>query len=804
MSPWIRTATAIAIYALVAPALGLAQSTAAPPALRAPVEATRPSERPEEEVTVVLTVTVEVDGSVGAAEVAESGGAAFDEAARAAVLQFFFTPAMRDGAPRRARIRYRYVFPPVAPLREPVPVPVPAPAPERELVPEPEVADEDDEDDVPDDEIARFSVTGVVAAPPREGASHRVEGAALTQMAGTRGDALRAAELLPGVGRPTFGLGVLLVRGAAPQDSQYLLGDVAVPLPYHFGGITSFFPSHLIAGFDLMLASFGVRYGRATGGILRIEPRDPREDGLHGHVDVNVIDASASLEGPVSPQLSVALAARRSYIDAVLSAISIPGLAALPAYYDYQALVLFRPDAADAVRLALYGSDDQWIPSSAAPPGAFQLGVNRQFHRVQLGWQHDYSADVRHDLTLALGYDRTAIDVGGVGGTLRQRRTTWPITVRGEWTARLSENARLAVGLDTLVLYDALDFGFRSDDGPTEDPTQSTDDHRASDRPIVRPAIYAQGRFTFAPIELVVGVRADAYTEIGRVAVAPRLVSFWHATSELDVRAGLGLFTQPPEIAQTLPRTGSAGLGPSYAVHADLGVDLSLSEPHLTVALDGFVRSTFDRVVGPSGDERFSTSAFGQELATSTGLDFAPTSHLTNEGLARSYGMELSARLAPTPSVPLLGFLSYTLMRSEWRDHPGEDWHLSPFDQTHILTCSLTWQIGDGWEIGATFRLVSGNPTTPLTGAVNDLNDGFYRAVRGSPYAGRNDPFHRLDARVSKRFTVGDVAITVYLDVQNAYNASNPEGRTYNYDYTASVPGTGLPIVASLGLRGEL
>jgi hypothetical protein len=99
---------------------------------------------------------------------------------------------------------------------------------------------------------------------------------------------------------------------------------------------------------------------------------------------------------------------------------------------------------------------------------------------------------------------------------------------------------------------------------------------------------------------------------------------------------------------------------------------------------------------------------------------------------------------------------------------------------------------------------VSGAPYTPIVRAYDDLNDGIYRPIYGSPYAGRNAPFHRLDARLSKRFEIGDVGLTIYLDVQNAYNASNAEGVSYNYDYTQSRPANGLPIIPSLGLRGEL
>lgn len=64
------------------------------------------------DTTVVLLITVEKDGSVSDATVAESGGVDFDEAALAAARRWRFSPASRGGAPIRARIRVPFHFAP--------------------------------------------------------------------------------------------------------------------------------------------------------------------------------------------------------------------------------------------------------------------------------------------------------------------------------------------------------------------------------------------------------------------------------------------------------------------------------------------------------------------------------------------------------------------------------------------------------------------------------------------------------------------------------------------------------------------
>jgi len=781
--------------------------TSTAPELKAFVPAPHPEGHEGEASSVLLTIVVGADGSVESVEVAETGGEAFDEAALAAARAFHFTPATRDGEPIRARIRYRYVFTVTtvqAPSPEPTPVeelaspePEPEPAPTTSTEVTPELADRD---------VPSYSATGVVRGPPRDGLVERVEGPMLTQMAGTRGDALRAVELLPGVGRPSYGLGVLLVRGAAPQESQYFLGAVPVPLPYHFGGLTSFFQSRLLSGFDLMLSNFGVRYGRVTAAILQMDVRDPRTDRIHGHADVNVIDASASIEGPISRQLSIAIAVRRSYIDAILGALNIQGLGVAPAYYDYQAIVAWNPDAENRVRLMMYGSDDQLVPvgpQDVNAQGAPQFGFDNQFHRVQLEWRHLYSPSVSHEATLSLGYDYNQTDAGN---NFRQDRTQWPIIARSEWNARFSPALAIVGGFDLQILPVHFDLLSTSPIGPTQNPAQLTEASQNRTTPVARPAIYLEAQASLARVlDVVVGGRVDAYTEIGRATASPRLSTRWHLVPELDLRAAVGLFSQPPDAQLTLPNTGSPNLGPQYALHTNVGLDIHVPDwSWLTLRVDGFVRYTVDRAVGPGTNNGFGGSPIALEAQAASGITFGNTRNLTNDGIGRAYGGEVGVQLRPGGPIPLIGFLSYTLMRSELQDHPGQPWHLSPFDQTHILTLALTWMIGSGFELGATLRVVSGNPYTPVVSSVANLGTGGYRPIYGDSFSGRLPTFNRLDVRFSKTFTIGDVRLTLYIDVQNVYNNQNPEAITYNYDYSQTHVLPGLPIIPSLGLRGEL
>jgi hypothetical protein len=63
--------------------------------------------------------------------------------------------------------------------------------------------------------------------------------------------------------------------------------------------------------------------------------------------------------------------------------------------------------------------------------------------------------------------------------------------------------------------------------------------------------------------------------------------------------------------------------------------------------------------------------------------------------------------------------------------------------------------------------------------------------------------FQQVDLRADKTWSFAGWKLTGYLDVQNVSATPNPTGVSYNYNFTQSKYSVGLPIVPSLGLRGE-
>jgi len=841
-----------------------------PPQILEFVEAEPPPDAlpPGREASVEVELTVLPDGSVTEVTVVGPAGDGLDEAAVDAVRRFRFAPATRDGEPIPARIRYRYVFEAAVPAAEAPPEAPPTGrlagrvvtredgvaiagsdvylastdgSVERRVVAgadggfvfdglppgtydllvvanefgersysEEVVAGQETslvyrfETDGGADETVGFAATAVVDAPPREVTRRTIESEELVRVPGTRGDALRAVELLPGVGRPPFGAGILIVRGAAPGDSQIFFEGGPVPLLYHFGGLTSFINSRLLERIDFYPGNFSVKYGRATGGVLEVTGRDPAFDGLHGVVDINVLDASFLIEGPLGDNVSVAAAARRSYIDFFFETL-VPDdafdVVAAPVYWDYQTFVTWKPTDKDRVRLIVFGSSDEFRavfpdPSDADP--AFQGGLvaSTSFHRVYGGWRHQFSDDLYQDLSISYGIDFNSFAFGEeltFDGTFQQ------IQARAEWGWQVAEPLKLRAGMD--IFASPFEIKFL---GPVPGQQEGGGDGgNLSDSEIInldvtavayRPALYLEADWRpIDRLQLVGGIRTDYARDISKWTADPRLAANFQLDELWRLKGGVGLFSQPPEFNESADEEniGNPDLDWIKSLHVSAGFERVIV-PGTDVGVEGFYKYIWDRPVVPS--------------------NLASDEPFVSQGLGRIYGVEVSGRWRPgaTPDIPFSGFLSYTLMRSERRDGPDEPWRLFDFDQTHILTISGTYDWGKGWSTGATFRLVSGNPTTPTTGGSYSVNSDLYTAILGRQNSVRTDMFHRLDFRVEKQWewarggNLSPWRLALYLDVQNVYNRMNQEGFADNYDFTERADLNGLPIIPSLGLRGEL
>jgi hypothetical protein len=252
---------------------------------------------------------------------------------------------------------------------------------------------------------------------------------------------------------------------------------------------------------------------------------------------------------------------------------------------------------------------------------------------------------------------------------------------------------------------------------------------------------------------------------------------------QLAFKAAWGIYHQLPQAEDLSASFGNPSLRTSRALHWVLGANWTISSG-LAAEVTGFYERLTDLVV------RSPASSPAQARA------------LVQEGQGRAYGAQVMLR--QQWSSRLFGWLSYSFVRSLRRDQPDAKERLFDYDQTHVLTCVLSYDLGLGIELGARARYATGFPRTPVTDALYDARRDRYSPVFGEQNNLRIPAFFQLDVRVAKRFDLGKTQLDVYLDVQNVSYRANPEEIVYNSTYSERRYITGLPILPVLGLKWTL
>jgi TonB family protein len=793
----------------------------------------------DQPVTVAVVVDVDREGHVTNARVDTPAGHGFDDAAVEAAKGLVFEPATRDGSPIAARVKHAYVFsPPAARLVGRVVAATGLPIARASIIARGANGEEKTTltDDAgrwaiqpiapgtyhltvaapgftphESDETVRFgeeanstdrlaSTTPAPAAadqaedvyvrgtpPPRDVTVRTLDQRELSRIPGTNGDALRGLLNLPGVARPPGLAGLLIVRGSAPQDTQVFVDGTLIPIVYHFGGLSSVIPTEMLDKIDFFPGNFSARYGRGFGGVVDVALAEPKSDKLHGLAQVDLIDARVMAQGPLyDTGWNFAVAGRRSWVDVWLKPVlesTGAGVTAAPVYYDYQGMLEKTWDKGKQdFRVALFGSDDRLaiiLKSVSAEQPELTGGISSHtgFWRAQVRYRNKISDSTELRVTAATGQDFVSLSIGSIFFDV----TEDPLSSRIELAQKIAKDATNDFGLD--LLYEPYNVNAQlpvmSPPGqPPPGPILSKPPVATQATGVInRPGFYDDLELTpWKGGRLVPGARLDYSNDTQDWDFAPRFLARQDLTSgfpRTTLKAAVGVYFEPPQPQDTNRVFGQTGLRSERATEYDVGLEQELTS-HVDVAFDAYYKQEDDLIVADAG----------------------------NQGTGHALGLETLLRWRPDSRF--FGWLAYTLSRSVVRDGPGQPEHLSPYDQTHILTVLGSYRLGRGWELGGRFRLVSGDPYTPNAYGFYDANNGSYLPLTGYPPDSRRLPiFHQLDIRVDKTWRFPKWQLSAYLDVQNVYNQGNVEGTSANYNYTQQSYATGLPILPSLGIRAE-
>ncbi len=550
---------------------------------------------------------------------------------------------------------------------------------------------------------------------------------------GSLGDPLRVIQNLPGVARPSLLSGNLVIRGAAPGDSDIYFNGMQLPALYHFLQGPAVLPERMIEDVTFIPGNFGVRYGRATAGIIDVSSRELDSNHVTGKVQADTGIASGFIEVPITSEFSLVAAVRRSYIDAILGLVvpknvgNVANPTIAPVFYDYQVGAEWRSQHYGKFELLFYGSDDRlkFVQAPSPSTSTFDpasLNLVLGFYSVQPRWTYKLSPGVTNTATALATYQ---ISGANTPDTF-YNQTDYVFSFRDELAAKVTKNVALLSGIDTMLDSFKLNahlplfpqFPVFPNPGTQNPPfTNFNTTGLVYDFAAYTELAIDWGRFRFVP-----GLRVEEnlFLQSAKPSLQPRLTVRYKLLDNLTFKAGTGLFQRRPDTQNLLNGVGNPNLDLQNAYQNSIGGEWQILPP-LSLEMTGFFNYDWGEVSGTSQVLNYPNGQLVPLL-------------LDNNQEGREYGLEVMLRMRPWKGF--YGWIAYTLSRSERRNPSEPDWFLYTYDQTHILTIVASYILPYGFQVGVRFRLVSGNPTTPVRGAVYDSDTGGYDRLNAPPRSG--------------------------------------------------------------------
>jgi hypothetical protein len=624
---------------------------------------------------------------------------------------------------------------------------------------------------------------------------------------GVQEDVVRAIALLPGVAVTAAGRNDLIVRGGAPYENLFLVDGIEVANINHFGsqgstgGPLSLINIDLVREAEFSAGGFGAKYGDRTASLTSIMLREGSRDRLSGELNLSATGFGAIAEGPLGPNTSFLLSARRSYLDLLFKAA---GFSFVPAYWDFQLKTTTRLNTSNTISFLAIGAintvtffdedaDDRYDNSQILSPEQNQYFAGLTWKRflsnglltVTLGRTFNRFRSVQRDsLVPPTEIFRGFSDEG-------------TNTLRSDLVLELSPRLELTVG-NVAGVASALDYELALDGDLRRDQTGAPQPLGVDTSfTALRNASYVEARYYLTPaLEVRIGTRADYYgflTESFRIA--PRVGISFDLTGQTALTVSAGRYYQAPSYIWLVGDPMNATrLEPLRADQVVAGVQLQLRED-TKLQIEGYLKRYHDypartfrpqAVLAPSGFENVTNDIpFGLEP-------------LESEGTGRAYGLEVFLQKRPS-DVPFYGLASLAVARSTFTGIDGVS-RPGAYDGRIIGNLLVGYRPNAAWELSGKFRVASGLPTTPFVSSGPDIGRLDFDRYNAGP---RLPTVHALDLRVDRRWSFRRWQLDVYLDVQNVYSRANVSRYQWNARDQAPEANESLGVLPSVGVNIE-
>ena len=563
-------------------------------------------------------------------------------------------------------------------------------------------------------------------------------------------DMMRAAHIFPGVVASDYSAR-FSVRGSEKDDILVRLDGMELFNPYHlqdFGGAVSLVGLDLIQRVELLMGGFPAEYGDKMAGVFDITTKEEDVEEVSANFGLDLINTTATVEGPLSEKGSWHLSARRGYVDLILALIDFDE-EYKPQYADVYGKLTYAPTQKDTLTFnGLYGWDKNRIRQ-----GDPDNNLDSRYDNLTVWtrWRHHLGTTNWSDVFVFGG---TATHERQPGVTDFDVRSFGFFGAKTEFTAGFLDKHLFRSGIEWRWLTAQYDYDIRERRPGVDQYARVLADFEDNGSEIKvfiqdewqlhpKVALNAGGRYVFQDYRA---------TGIQSYEIGPRVALAVRPTEKLVLRGAWGIYHQPISAINIPVEDNVQTVGRAeQAVHYILGGEYH-PNPSFLLRLEAYYK-TLDNLSGRLREFGRQPQVFiPPESGEAKGVDAFVTHSVSNR---LTWGVGYAYAIA--------------------EENAGGETFFRQSDRRHSLSLSSNHQLTHGWHLYLTWRFHTGEPRTPIMHALISQPGGSMVCDRqfGVTHSERLPPYHSLDFRLTKPHLYRSWELTWYFQILNLYNRAN-------------------------------
>lgn len=577
---------------------------------------------------------------------------------------------------------------------------------------------------------------------------------------GGAADIFQSLKKLPGLTQVSESA-QLYVRGGDPNETVTMIDKAAIYHPYTFesgqGGLFSNLNTGSVKNLYFSSGGFSVKYGNVLSGVLDVETENvPETDNYALGISMANLDFSTQIP-LIEEKLGFRMNAQKTYTKLLMELNGNKrDFTLLPTSENVTASLTYKYSKTGKIKVfGNLAADEQGVKVERAEFNGIFLGEsNSNFFNISHSDLLFNKMVIKNSLSMNTynnDYQFGVIDIN-----IKDKTSQF----RSDLEFQLSQDYRLLGGVE---------FSSRNVSYVGKIPENDYDNRPGTESIILNNSIpvnkfgtYLEGEiiniFGIKNLFVVGGFRYDKFAEQKVEWIDPRMTLGYKLSEKSSIKFGTGIFHQIPDVRLYSPEDGNPDLKAMKAIHYVVSYDHSFNENN-SLKIETYYK-------------KYSGLPLENELL-----------NYTNEGEGYAKGFDFIFK--GTLPLDIDGWISYGYIdtKRNWMDY--DEYRRSDFDITHNLNLVMKYNILPVLQVGVSYKIASGRPFTPVTGAEYLEKEKIYKPIFGATNSESYPVYNRLDLRLTYFSVLFNNKFSImYIEALNILNIKNLHAYRYNNDYT--------------------